>query len=155
MIRYDSYKLFGLLDDDRNLNRAIPRAENRICATEEQMIEVLESLGVEGEVRRIIRSPGYVMYTVALLGSDGYTKLKKREKRIASYFDVESVRVVTTNVRRAEEKLVNIEIAKPEADPITLRSVQSAVTMYNFSTSSVSIGRTANRLSIPCNIDEG
>ena len=155
MIRYDSYKLFGLLDDDRNLNRAIPRAENRICATEEQMIEVLESLGVEGEVRRIIRSPGYVLYTVALLGSDGYTKLKKREKRIASYFDVESVRVVTTNVRRAEEKLVNIEIAKPEADPITLRSVQSAVTMYNFSTSSVSIGRTANRLSIPCNIDEG
>ena len=155
MIRYDSYKLFGLLDDDRELRRSEDKPNRRFRVNEEKILEVLEGLGIEGEVRRIIRSPGYVLCSLSLLGSGEYTKLRAAEDKIAKAFGVESARVVTVNVRRTEEKLVNVELAKSGQDPITLRSVHSTVAMFNFSATSVSIGRAANRLPIPCNIEEG
>ena len=157
MARYDSYRLFDLLDDDRQLNKtAVKRPGLHRTEIEEKTEAILNELKISASVKRITRSPAYFRLILSLEDYRDLSKLKESEDLICERLGVELINIsVVTPSRAAESKDVAIEIVRPCFPDISLRSVYSTMILYSYSGMAVPLGRAAQGLSIPYDLEDG
>ena len=154
MAKYDCFALFELLDkeDRQEVERS---SDLRMSDLESCMARLMDDLGIEGVVRRIIPNHCYYLVNIELKNVEEYKIIKAAEDRIRQELQVESVRVATPEWRRSERKDVNIEIVRNTRRRLYLSRVNSPTTLFRFSASAVTIGRAVNRLPIPINLEDG